>query len=162
MKLKWLFTLFLFLSALIIFSSKAYAPPVEKWESDSVAYEHRPQQRYYQQQQQYQQQNYQGIEDFSNKAIAMLLDHGVTGLILIVLGVWYYKRQQNWDSEAQNMRKELMEYVKADQISDYDMMRKWQDNTDELKKLEMGQGIIREEIKDMQVEYRSMITHLKQ
>ena len=39
---------------------------------------------------------------------------------------------------------------------------RWQDNTDELKKLEMGQGIIREEIKDMQVEYRSMITHLKQ
>lgn len=84
-----------------------------------------------------------------DRSVNMLLDHGITGLVLFVLGIWYYKRQQAWDTESSSMRKELLEYVKADQTSDYDMMSKWQKNTDEVK-------VLRNEINELRSEFRDL------
>lgn len=70
----------------------------------------------------------------SDRAVGILLDHGITGLVLLILGWWYYKRQQQWDEESASMRKELMEYVKADQASDYEMMAKIGDMKEDIKR----------------------------
>jgi len=71
--------------------------------------------------------------DPTDRAVGILLDHGITGLVLLILGWWYYKRQQQWDEESASMRKELMDYVKADQQSDYEMMAKIETHKNELK-----------------------------
>jgi hypothetical protein len=73
--------------------------------------------------------------DVADRAIAMFLDHGITGLVLLILGWWYYQRQKRWDEESAEMRKELLEYVKADQTSDYDMMNRIDSSKIELKEL---------------------------
>ena len=70
-----------------------------------------------------------------NQAIQMLLNHGITGLILLILGWWYYKRQASWDKESAEMRKELMTYVKDDQESDYKFIQKLDQLCDEVSRL---------------------------
>lgn len=86
------------------------------------------------------------MDDISDRAINMFLDHGITGLVLLILGWWYYQRQQKWDEESSIMRKELMEYVKADQTSDYDMMQRIDNSKQELKDImmQMKDEILRE------------------
>jgi hypothetical protein len=89
----------------------------------------------YQQQLQPQVNNQASTElSASDRAVGILLDHGITGLVLLILGWWYYKRQQQWDEESASMRKELLEYVKADQASDYEMMAKIGDMKEEIKR----------------------------
>ena len=77
----------------------------------------------------------EGPQDYINQAIQMLLNHGITGLILLILGWWYYKRQANWDKESAEMRKELMTYVKDDQESDYKFIQKLDQLCDEVSRL---------------------------
>ena len=72
-------------------------------------------------------------ENVTNRAVAMFLAHGITGLVLLILGRWYYQRQKRWDEESADMRRELLEYVKADQTSDYEMMKRIDDSKQELK-----------------------------
>ena len=74
-------------------------------------------------------------KDYINQAIQMLLNHGITGLILLILGWWYYKRQATWDKESAEMRKELMTYVKDDQESDYKFIQKLDQLCDEVSRL---------------------------
>jgi len=84
--------------------------------------------------------------DVTDRAVAMFLDHGITGLVLLILGWWYYQRQKRWDEESAEMRKELLEYVKADQTSDYDMMKRIDSAKTELKEqmMLMKDEILRE------------------
>lgn len=86
------------------------------------------------------------MDNISDRAINMFLDHGITGLVLLILGWWYYQRQKKWDEESSAMRKELMEYVKADQTSDYDMMKRIDNSKQELKEqmMSMKDEILRE------------------
>ncbi len=76
-----------------------------------------------------------GPQDYINQAVQMLLNHGITGLILLILGWWYYKRQATWDKESAEMRKELMTYVKDDQESDYKFIQKLDQLCDEVARL---------------------------
>jgi hypothetical protein len=84
--------------------------------------------------------------DIQDRAVAMFLDHGITGLVLLILGWWYYQRQKRWDEESAGMRRELLEYVKADQTSDYEMMNRIDTSKQELKELihQVKEEIMRE------------------
>lgn len=71
----------------------------------------------------------------SRRVIDIVLEHGLTGVVLLILAWWYSKRQTQWDIESKQMRQELLDYVKADQASDYEMMTRIDKLTTEIHDL---------------------------
>jgi hypothetical protein len=125
----------LLLGLVMLFSSVVYA---DEEMNRKLYYQPQPQQLYATQ--------LPESTDIQDRAVAMFLDHGITGLVLLILGWWYYQRQKRWDEESAEMRKELLEYVKADQTSDYDMMSRIDTSKQELKEIiyQMKDEILRE------------------